>query len=102
MASATQFINCRQCVAGNLVDSPLTIDSKGYIISSSPPPSNLTTINLQNAIVAPGFVELQINGALGFHFAHYTDPETYAAGVKNLAKYLPSTGVTAFYPTIPT
>lgn len=53
-------------------------------------------------MIAPGFIELQINGALGFHFAHYLTPETYQAGVEKLARYLPSTGVTGFYPTIPT
>jgi N-acetylglucosamine-6-phosphate deacetylase len=85
-----------------LVSSPLTIDANGFIIPSSPLPPNATVIDLHNAIVSPGFIELQINGALGFHFAHYSEPETYQAGVRTLAKYLPSTGVTGFYPTIPT
>lgn len=102
MASATQLINCRQCINGALVSTPLTLDSNGLIIPNSPLPPNTTTIDLKNAIISPGFIELQINGALGFHFAHYHEPVTYQAGVSKLAKYLPSTGVTGFYPTIPT
>jgi len=102
MASATQFINCRQCINGALVSCPLTIDSSGLIIPSSPIPGNTQTIDLKNAIIAPGFIELQINGALGFHFAQYGESATYQAGVQMLAQYLPKTGVTGFYPTIPT
>jgi N-acetylglucosamine-6-phosphate deacetylase len=102
MASATQFINCQQCINGILVSSPLTIDSNGLITPNSPLPENTQTIDLKNSIISPGFIELQINGALGFHFAHYGDPATYQAGVQKLAKYLPKTGVTGFYPTVPT
>lgn len=62
----------------------------------------METIDLQGAILAPGFIELQTNGALGFHFAHEKPPSEYKAGVEKLAKYLPSTGVTGFFPTVPT
>lgn len=102
MPSATQFINCRQCKEGTLVNTPLTIDSSGLIIPSSPLPPDTQQVDLKNAIISPGFLELQTNGALGFHFAHYSEPESYQAGVRKLARYLPSTGVTGFYPTIPT
>ncbi|RDW75576.1 hypothetical protein BP5796_06397 [Coleophoma crateriformis] len=100
--SATQFINCRQCIGGRLISTSLTVDDHGIIIPNSPlsPPTN--TIDLKGAIIAPGFIELQINGALGFHFAHFHNPGSYAAGVERIAHHLPSTGVTAFYPTIPT
>ena len=102
MSPPTQFINCRQCIDGKLVSTPLTIDSRGLIIPNSPLPENSPQVDLQNAIISPGFIELQINGALGFHFAHYYDPESYQLGVRKLAKYLACTGVTGFYPTIPT
>jgi len=101
MTSNIQFV-CRQCVNGSLISSPLTIDSNGFIIPNSPLPPNTETIDLQNAIISPGFIELQINGALGFHFAHFKDPASYQASVEKLAKYLPSTGVTGFFPTVPT
>jgi N-acetylglucosamine-6-phosphate deacetylase len=102
MASATQFINCRQCINGTLVSSPLITNSNGLIIPDSPIPENTQIVDLKNAIISPGFIELQINGALGFHFAHYGEPAAYQAGVQKLAKYLPKTGVTGFYPTVPT
>ncbi|KAH6722143.1 carbohydrate esterase family 9 protein [Leptodontidium sp. MPI-SDFR-AT-0119] len=102
MFSATQFINCRQCIKGTLVNTPLTIVSSGLIIPNSPLPPNTEKVDLKDAIISPGFLELQTNGALGFHFAHYSEPETYQAGVRKLARYLPTTGVTGFYPTIPT
>jgi len=84
------------------VSAPLTVDSKGLIIPNLPLPDDTQTVDLKNAIISPGFLELQTNGALGFHFAHYSEPTAYQAGVRKLAKYLPSTGVTGFYPTIPT
>jgi N-acetylglucosamine-6-phosphate deacetylase len=89
------------------MSAPLLIDSNGIIIPNvtnphATTPPITTTIDMKGAIIAPGFIELQINGALGFHFAHYSDPKTYQVGVTKLSKYLPSTGTTAFYPTIPT
>ena len=83
MASATQYINCRQCISGSLFSSPLTIDSNGLIIPNSPLPENTQTIDLENAIISPGFLELQINGALGFHFAHYGESATYKQALEN-------------------
>ena len=103
MSSIIQFINCRQCVGGILVPSPLTIDSRsGRIISNSPIPPDTQLIDCNNGIIAPGYIELQTNGALGFHFAHFQGPDSYQKGVRRLAEYLPSTGVTGFYPTVPT
>jgi N-acetylglucosamine-6-phosphate deacetylase len=46
------------------------------------------------SIITPGFIDLQINGAFGHDFS---DP---AADVAAVASALPSTGVTAFLPTV--
>ena len=100
--STTQFINGRHCIDGRLVSSPLTVNLEGLIIANSRHSPDGLTVDLQDAIVSPGFIELQINGALGFHFARFGDPMTYEAGIKTLARYLPSSGVTAFFPTVPT
>jgi N-acetylglucosamine-6-phosphate deacetylase len=97
-----QFTNCRLCKKGKLVSTPLTISPSGIILPNSPLPPDTLQVDVKNAIISPGFIELQINGALGFHFAHYKDHESYEAGVRTLAQYLPGTGVTAFYPTVPT
>lgn len=97
-----QFTNCRQCKRGKLVSTPLTISPSGMIIPNSPVPPDTLQVDVKNAIISPGFIELQINGALGFHFARFEDQESYEGGVRSLAQYLPSTGVTGFYPTVPT
>lgn len=69
-------------------------DNIGYVSTDA--------IDLQGGIIAPGFIELQTNGMRGFHFTHFEDPLQYANALNNVAQYLPSTGVTSFYVTIPT
>jgi N-acetylglucosamine-6-phosphate deacetylase len=44
--------------------------------------------------IAPGLIDLQVNGAYGFDFA------TDSASIAKVAARLPATGVTAFLPTI--
>ena len=51
-------------------------------------------IDAAGQIVAPGFIDLQLNGALGDDFTE--DPET----IWRVAAALPQWGVTAFLPTI--
>ncbi|TVY43715.1 N-acetylglucosamine-6-phosphate deacetylase [Lachnellula subtilissima] len=97
-----QFYNCRQCTKGQLVSLPLTINTEGTIIPKWPLPPFTTKKDFNHAIISPGFIELQINGALGFHFVHLKDQESYQRGVKTLTRNLPSKGVTCFYPTVPT
>ena len=53
-------------------------------------------VDLTGRIVAPGFVDLQLNGGWGHDFTH--DP----GSIGEVARRLPSTGVTAFVPTIVT
>lgn len=59
-------------------------------------------VDLGGAIVAPGLIELQTNGMRGFHFTHFEDEQSYGRKVEEVARYLPSTGCTSFYATIPT
>ncbi|KAI4463780.1 n-acetylglucosamine-6-phosphate deacetylase [Holotrichia oblita] len=56
-------------------------------------------IDCKNAIIAPGFIELQINGGFGYDFSYSEDTEK---GVNTVAKGLLSHGVTSFCPTIVT
>lgn len=53
-------------------------------------------IDVTGRLVAPGFVDIQVNGGWGHDFT--ADP----AGIATVAQHLPSTGVTAFVPTIVT
>lgn len=97
------FLNARLCRDGHLSEgAKLVIDtSTGRIVGEIDLQAG-TTIDMKKAIIAPGFLELQTNGLRGFHFTHFHDEEGYVDSLNHIAKYLPRTGVTAFYPTIPT
>ena len=99
----TSFLNCRLCINGELVrdrlvvsdDSGLILPTTGYIGGDA--------VDLDDAIIAPGFLELQTNGALGFHFTHHGDnEELYASEIERISKYLATQGVTGFWATIHT
>lgn len=96
------FANARLCVGGELVDKPLTIDCESGTILSNDGEQHSEVVDLKGGIIAPGFIELQTNGMRGFHFTHFEDHQSYAKKVDDVAQYLPSTGVTSFYATIPT
>ncbi|MGC8825786.1 MAG: N-acetylglucosamine-6-phosphate deacetylase [Anaerolineae bacterium] len=53
-----------------------------------------TVINAEDLLVAPGFVDLQVNGGFGYDFTQA--PES----IPEVAARLPQFGVTAFLPTI--
>jgi len=60
------------------------------------PPQNEAdlTLDLKGALVAPGFIDLQINGAFGCDFSR--NPERIEEAARRLTQY----GVTAFLPTL--
>ncbi|KAI9873072.1 MAG: hypothetical protein M1830_000862, partial [Pleopsidium flavum] len=60
------------------------------------------TVDLDGRTIAPGYLELQTNGVLGFHFTHFEDDEIYRSQLEKVSKYLVSKGVTGFWATIPT
>lgn len=98
----TIFTNCRLCIAGKLVQRDLVVSNDTGSILDDAPSADRETVDLGGAIVAPGFIELQTNGMRGFHFTHFEDEQSYGQKVDEIARYLPSTGCTAFYATIPT
>lgn len=110
--SCTVFANCRLCLNGSLVEEPSSIifsKATGRIVDVLPgtnvahtSTATATFIDLDGSIVAPGFLELQTNGMRGFHFTHFEDAQSYQSKIDEIAKYLPSTGVTGFWATIPT
>jgi N-acetylglucosamine-6-phosphate deacetylase len=53
------------------------------------------TLVLPRGVLAPGLIDIQINGAYGHDFA-----DADAAGWQEVSSRLPETGVTAFVPTI--
>lgn len=91
-------------------DSSLWLDPTTGTFISAPDPalsssSSTTTINLQNRIVAPGFLDLQINGAYGFDFssdiAHCAAAGvSYPDRLRDVRRRFIETGVTSFLPTM--
>ena len=76
---------------GQIVQSVLLIEN-GTILAIETGEAADADI-LTTGVIAPGFIDLQVNGAYGFDFTD--DPESIAF----VAKRLPETGVTAFLPT---
>jgi len=99
----TILTNCQICRNGTLISGERLVVSN--VTGSLEQDTGLLdgeVVDLDGAIVAPGFLELQTNGLRGFHFTHFEDGESYGKKLQEVAKYLPQTGVTAFYATIPT
>ncbi|XP_065187956.1 N-acetylglucosamine-6-phosphate deacetylase-like [Sycon ciliatum] len=57
-------------------------------------------VNCKGGIVAPGFIDVQINGAYGFDFS--SDPANIGESLRQVSKRLLRHGVTAFCPTVVT
>lgn len=51
-------------------------------------------LDLQGKLIAPGFIDLQVNGGFGYDFS--SEPES----IEKVAQKLPSTGVTSFLATL--
>ena len=100
--STTVFANCRVCEGGKLVNKIFVVSNETGRILERTRPGEETTVDFGGAIVGPGLIELQTNGMRGFHFTHFEDEQSYAQKVDEVARYLPSTGCTSFYATIPT
>ncbi len=81
---------------GDLVTGALTVQD-GRILDAGPltvAPRPAETIDATGLLVAPGFIDLQVNGGFGHDFT--ADPTTIWPAAAELPRY----GVTAFLPTI--
>jgi N-acetylglucosamine-6-phosphate deacetylase len=101
-----KFTNCRLAVDEELVEKDLWVDStKGTIVDPQKVfyddlamPDRI--INLGGKILSPGFIDVQINGAMGVDFSVFKDDETYSKEVKLVNKTLVKYGVTSYCPTL--
>ncbi|KAF2215025.1 carbohydrate esterase family 9 protein [Cercospora zeae-maydis SCOH1-5] len=101
--SQTTFINARLCRHGVLVaNERLVVSSETGTILPNISYEEGDIIDLDEAIIAPGYIELQTNGVKGFHFTNFENETQYAEKLDQAARFLATTGVTGFYPTIPT
>lgn len=99
--------NTRICCNGALIDKDeLYVNGTTGLfeipLANSSGEMDLETIDLENRIIAPAFIELQINGCLGIHFTNFEDEGTYRANLKMVSRYLVEKGVGGFYVTLPT
>ncbi|KAJ8725059.1 hypothetical protein PYW07_016017 [Mythimna separata] len=58
------------------------------------------TVNCEGLLIAPGFIDIQINGGWGVDFSY--DSENVKEGVRKVSKQLLAHGVTSFCPTMVT
>jgi len=103
----TKFINCRLIKGDRLVQEDLWISSiTGRVLRSQDvfyddriTPDRI--VDLGNRVVAPGFIDVQLNGAFGFDFSVVPEDVTsYAKGLRRVNKSLVETGVTSYLPTL--
>ncbi|PGG99921.1 N-acetylglucosamine-6-phosphate deacetylase [Helicocarpus griseus UAMH5409] len=103
----TKFTNCRLSLNGQLIEQDLWVDSSsGKILQDQQAfyehqlcPDQV--IDLGGRILAPGFIDVQLNGARGFDFSVPKETkEEYDAGLKEVNRALVRTGVTSYLPTL--
>ncbi|VDI69214.1 N-acetylglucosamine-6-phosphate deacetylase, partial [Mytilus galloprovincialis] len=97
-----KFYNCQllrdhKLVKDNLyVRDGVIINPEKLFFEEKLPPDE--QIDCKGAIICPGFIDIQINGAFGVDFS--CDVDTIEEGLKIVAKGLLPHGVTSFCPTI--
>lgn len=99
-----KLTNCLLCTPTSLVEQDLYIDqTTGTILSGQDTffdnqAAASRTIDLGGRIVAPGFIDVQINGCFGLDFS--VPSPTYVQDLARVKKKLAKQGVTAFLPTL--
>ncbi|OQD78606.1 hypothetical protein PENDEC_c001G06148 [Penicillium decumbens] len=103
----TKFTNCRLVRGSSLVEQDLWIDSlTGKILKDQEAFYELhlspdQIIDLGGRILAPGLIDVQINGAQGFDFSVPCETkEEYDEGLRMVNRGLARTGVTSYLPTL--
>ena len=79
---------------GVLVINGRQVESIGDSLPAPSDPADTLLSVPAGGVAAPGYIDLQINGAFGHDFTTYPDL------VVAVARYLPRFGVTAFLPTL--
>ncbi|GES56953.1 N-acetyl-glucosamine-6-phosphate deacetylase [Aspergillus terreus] len=103
----TKFTNCRIIRGNDLLEQDLWIDSvSGKILRDQEAFYELhlspdEVIDLGGRILAPGLIDVQLNGAQGFDFSvPQASKEEYDQGLRMVNKGLARTGVTSYLPTV--
>ena len=101
----TTLFNGQLCKNGEVVEEPIVVSSEtGRIVNRDTGGSFIggDAVDLEERIVAPGYLELQTNGMNGFHFSNFSGEEEYQSGLKDVSRFLVKKGVTGFWATLPT
>lgn len=103
----TKFTNCRIIKGNSLIEQDVWIDSlSGKILRAQEAFYGLhlspdEVIDLGGRILAPGLIDVQLNGAQGFDFSvPCASKEEYDEGLRMVNKGLARTGVTSYLPTV--
>ena len=105
MTGVTKFTNCLLLRDHKLVKDDLWVKD-GTIIDPqvlfwSDKSMSEKQVNCDGAILSPGFIDLQINGAFGVDFSNdVVDEKSGRECVGKVAKGLLAHGVTSFCPTV--
>lgn len=94
---ATRFgVRGRLVIDGRLVPGAVVVENGVIkeIQRGEPAAGSLPTEVLSASVIAPGFIDLQVNGGFGFEVGDD------AAALRGLSAALPRTGVTAYLPTV--
>lgn len=107
MAEIIQFTNCFLADKGRLTQADLYIDVISGIIIEKPAnidPAKTEIIDLDESIVSPGFLDVQINGCFGLDYsATFVDETSKAEFVQHYnhsMEKLLNHGVTSICPTV--
>lgn len=84
-------------------DRGLIVDGQDAFYSPGQQRAAEEVVDLSGCILSPGFLDVQLNGAMGFDFsAMPTSADEYERGIAHVSEYLVQSGVTAYLPTITT
>ncbi|XP_042207557.1 N-acetylglucosamine-6-phosphate deacetylase-like [Homarus americanus] len=99
-----QFINCRLVRRGRIVKDDFWVRG-GKILNPEPvfyveKLQADVKVDCHDALICPGFLDIQINGGYGYDFS--SDIDKLEEGLAAVAKGVLATGVTSFLPTLVT
>ena len=100
------FTNCQVCMSGELISQDIYFSPESKTISPNYyyRTEGVERIDLNGAIVAPGFLELQTNGMQGVHFTGLNGKDNHDDQLRLLqvAQKEVEAGVVGFWATLPT
>lgn len=102
MTRVRAFVQGRVCLGGKQVEKSLYVDTDTGLLIEKPQGPVSEQVDLKGCFLAPALLELQINGAIGFHFTKFVDARSYQENLSRVSKHLLKSGVGAFYVTLPT